>query len=437
MEGMNETEANNTTVTVIPISPRMRSLFDINYNPGVIYVLVITLLSIAGIAGNSAIIYVMKKEPQVKGHVRILMSNMALADLCVTGIANPMCIIAQATVSFNFNDAEANILFDEGAQRSFITKELAEKLNIVPDSTEEMSISSFRSTANQVQHIESATIYLPAEENGCNFEISLLIRADHYWNVVEDDVIRGDGPTAVKSKIGYLLSGSLHSIYPNRTMKTVLNVMMPQSHKSEEMALERFWNLESIGINAAEKNETAIEYLQNYQNNFISFSDGKYCAKLPWKQYHPSLPSNYGVAMRRTEATIKRLSEDPFILQKYGQIIAEQERRGFIEKVADDSQPSQQVHYIPHHGVKKDSLTTPIRLVYDCSCRQARESPSLNDCLESTPPIVNDLTAILLRFRTHQYAVDTDIEKAFLNVRLHENDRDSTRFFWLSNPQRP
>ncbi|KAH3736181.1 hypothetical protein DPMN_042744 [Dreissena polymorpha] len=73
----------------------MRSLFDINYNPGVIYVLVITLLSIAGIAGNSAIIYVMKKEPQVKGHVRILMSNMALADLCVTGIANPMCIIGK------------------------------------------------------------------------------------------------------------------------------------------------------------------------------------------------------------------------------------------------------------------------------------------------------------------------------------------------------
>ncbi|KAH3736088.1 hypothetical protein DPMN_042648 [Dreissena polymorpha] len=73
----------------------MRSLFDINYNLGVIYVLIITLLSIAGIAGNSAILYVMKKEPQVKGHARLLMSNMALADLCVTGIANPMCIIGK------------------------------------------------------------------------------------------------------------------------------------------------------------------------------------------------------------------------------------------------------------------------------------------------------------------------------------------------------
>ncbi|XP_052212246.1 uncharacterized protein LOC127831317 [Dreissena polymorpha] len=203
------------------------------------------------------------------------------------------------------------------------------------------------------------------------------------------------------------------------------------------MALERFWNLERIGIHAAEKDETAIEYLQNYQDNFISFSDGKHCAKLPWKQDHQSLPSSYGVTKRRTEANIKRLSEDPFILQKYAQIIEELERRGFIEKVAKEFQPSQQVHYIPHHGAKKDSLTTPIRLVYDCSCRQARESPSLNDCLESTPTILNDLTAMLLRFRTHQYAVVTDIEKAFLNVSLHENDRDSTRLFWLSNPNDP
>ncbi|KAH3736163.1 hypothetical protein DPMN_042725 [Dreissena polymorpha] len=73
----------------------MRSLFDINYNLGVIYVLIITLLSITGVAGNSAILYVMKKELQVKGLARLLMINMALADLFVTGIANPMCIIGK------------------------------------------------------------------------------------------------------------------------------------------------------------------------------------------------------------------------------------------------------------------------------------------------------------------------------------------------------
>jgi len=41
------------------------------------------------------------------------------------------------------------------------------------------------------------------------FNITLLIGADHYWDIVEDHIIRGDGPTAMGSKLGYLLSGPL------------------------------------------------------------------------------------------------------------------------------------------------------------------------------------------------------------------------------------
>ena len=87
--------------------------------------------------------------------------------------------------------------------------------------------------------------------------------------------------------------------------------------------------------------------------------------------------------------------------------------------------------------MKKELSTTPIRIVYDCSCRQTSESPSLNDCLNSSPPVLNELTFILLRFRQHRYAVTTDIEKAFLNVNLHPDDRDVTRFLWLRDPRDP
>ena len=37
------------------------------------------------------------------------------------------------------------------------------------------------------------------------FNISLLVGADHYWDIVEDVIVRGNGPTAVESKVGYLL----------------------------------------------------------------------------------------------------------------------------------------------------------------------------------------------------------------------------------------
>ena len=49
-----------------------------------------------------------------------------------------------------------------------------------------------------------------------SFDVSLLIGADHYWDLVEDHVIRGPGPTAVASKLGYLLSGPLPTSPGNR-----------------------------------------------------------------------------------------------------------------------------------------------------------------------------------------------------------------------------
>ena len=62
------------------------------------------------------------------------------------------------------------------------------------------------------------------------------------------------------------------------------------------------------------------------------------------------------------------------------------------------------------------------------------ETPSLNDCLISVPPKINDLTGIISRFRLHRFAVSTDIEKAFLQILIDEDDRDVTRLIWLSDP---
>jgi len=123
------------------------------------------------------------------------------------------------------------------------------------------------------------------------------------------------------------------------------------------------------------------------------------------------------------------------LLKLYSDIILEQERRGFIEQVTVSS--ATVVHYLSHHPVKKDSPTTPIRIVYDCSCRENPHTASLNDCLMVGPPFLNDLSAILLRFRLHNYALSTDVEKAFLHVKLNETDRDFTRFLWPLQPDHP
>ena len=125
------------------------------------------------------------------------------------------------------------------------------------------------------------------------------------------------------------------------------------------------------------------------------------------------------------------------MLAAYNKIIQEQLQRGFIEKVANPQSTKGRVHYIPHYAVLKDSSTTPLRIVYDCSCSPNAAQPSLNSCLSTGPDILNDMTAILVRFRCYLYGITADIEKASLSISLDQKKRDATRFFWISDPTDP
>ena len=164
------------------------------------------------------------------------------------------------------------------------------------------------------------------------FKSSLLIGADHYWDVVEDKIVRGSGPTAAKSKIGYLLFGPTAIPYPPSALTaTVLKAIV--ATEREEETLERFWNLESIGILPDEtEKKKEREFVEDYQNSSIRLENGHYNAKLPWKPDHPPLPTNEAIAKGRTHSTVRRLATDPEKLKAYNQIITEQQQRGFIEK---------------------------------------------------------------------------------------------------------
>ena len=110
----------------------------------------------------------------------------------------------------------------------------------------------------------------------------------------------------------------------------------------------------------------------------------------------------------------------PLKLKIHGNIISKQLTRGFIEQLQSISVTD--AHYMPHHPVKRESSTTPIWIVYDCSCHQSQTQPSLNNCLTVGPTLLNDMCSILLRFHLHKYGLSTDIEKAFLHVTLDERD---------------
>ena len=399
--------------------------------------------------------------------------HVKLTPTCISPTGPVLLKTATGTISTDStnNNVTVNILLDEGAQRTFITQRTVTKLDISHENcvSENITLATFGADNHNEKRVNVVSIKLNtiSGANVClsaivvpqisslvrnhvqktvlkhsylkvlpltnhvaadDFEIDLLIGADYYWDIVENNTVRGPGPTAVASKLGYLLSGP-----SNLNDVSVLNTMIYTTMMSpapDDQKLTDYWELETVDIKD-EPNVNKYDF-ERYRDTNLHLSDGKYTAKLPWKNDHPSLPTNFNICDKRTRSMAKRLSDDQ--RQIYDQVLSDHLSRGFIEPVPHDDHT--RGHYIPHHAVHKESPTTPIRIVYDCSCKQG-DNPSLNDCLEIGPTLINNLVEILLRFRLHTIAFTSDIEKAFLNVKLDEHDRNFTKFLWLSDPNDP
>ena len=93
-------------------------------------------------------------------------------------------------------------------------------------------------------------------------------------------------------------------------------------------------------------------------------------------------------------------------------------------------------YYIPHKPViRKAAESTKIRIVYNASAKASESSPSLNDCLETGPPLQNLLWDVLVRNRLKPVALSADVKQAFLQVRIRPEDRDSLRFHWIKDKE--
>ena len=160
---------------------------------------------------------------------------------------------------------------------------------------------------------------------------------------------------------------------------------------------------------------------------------GWYETSLPWKGNHPPLPNNKSGSLSRLDTLVRKLEKQD-ILKTYDEIIQDQIDQGIVERVKEDAVGKE--FYIPHKPVVRESAeTTKTRIVYDASARANPKAPSLNDCLETGPPLQNLLWNVLVRNRFHPIAVTGDVKQAFLQVRIGENERDVLQFHWLKELQ--
>lgn len=147
----------------------------------------------------------------------------------------------------------------------------------------------------------------------------------------------------------------------------------------------------------------------------------------------------------------RRLQADKMLLQQYCDVIRSQFEAGIIELVDRERAignnklgceqrvtSSNKLHYLPHHPVVTPwKMTTKVRIVYDASVRAKKGMKSLNECLYRGPITLPNMCGVLIRFRMYFIAILADIEKAFLQIGVQENERDVTRFLWFTDPTKP
>ena len=269
-------------------------------------------------------------------------------------------------------------------------------------------------------------------------KVDILIGSDHYWKIVPGKTRQGDsGPTAIQTRLGWVLSGPVGNEPRQLTHTSNLATIHTLNCASEEVEckndvlvqeLKRFGDLETLGIQPQCVYEEFLESIK-YENNH-------YVVNLPWKPDHVELPDNYHLSKKRLLGLLKRLRNEPEVLKEYDNVIRDQLNKGIVESVPEPNEGAKRVHYLPHHAViRQDKATTKLRVVYDASAKS--RGPSLNDCLYSGPSLTQNIVDITLRFRAYKVALTGDIEKAFLMIHVAESDRDALRFLWVDDIHSP
>ena len=151
----------------------------------------------------------------------------------------------------------------------------------------------------------------------------------------------------------------------------------------------------------------------------------------PWKEDPKHLPDNKEQAVKKLEATERRLLKNPDHAKAYNQQMVEMEQLGFSRKLTEKEEREYDgpVHYVSHHEVlKHDSKSTPVRIVFNAS--SSFHGHKLNDYWMKGPDLLNDLFGVVLRFRENQTAIMEDISKMYHRILIPESDQQVHRFLW-------
>ncbi|KAI5754867.1 hypothetical protein M8J77_012174 [Diaphorina citri] len=376
---------------------------------------------------------------------------------------------------FGGRSKDVRVLIDTGSQRSYIVKNLAQEMGYKPFETVSVRHALFgggvtKAVDHNVFRLKVSSVL---SDYTCNFEamdqdqicLSVPISIAGPWmqelsahNIQlcdsstsqEVDILIGSdiaaklwtgrvhklecGLVAMETHLGWTLSGKMPSVSTASQEDRNTVAAIVTSLYVREACVSDLWSLDVLGIQNPSEKMLQEDIDQATEEYFLSTvrvnSQERFEVRLPFLSEHPPLSENLTIAKMRLASTQKKLEKDGYT-EAYQEVLTGWEKDGIIEKVSTQS-VDKPAFYMPHRHVIKPGSTTPVRPVFDASAKEVGKH-SLNDCLEKGPNLIKNIPSCLARFRTDKVAVSGDIAKAFLQISVHEDDRDFLRFLWTEN----
>ena len=151
--------------------------------------------------------------------------------------------------------------------------------------------------------------------DGSQLNIDILIGSDFYFEILTSEVVlRDSSPVAVNSKFGWVVSGPMLERGEMSDM-SMANLAIEkigsqnpyldnENHNELSCALQRFWDITSLGIQDDVDRTSNSEFLPNIR---FEGTEGHYEIQLPWKNNCNSKSDGYMMCSSRL-MTMKTLN---------------------------------------------------------------------------------------------------------------------------------
>ena len=160
----------------------------------------------------------------------------------------------------------------------------------------------------------------------------------------------------------------------------------------------------------------------SFKESITRGKDGRYEVSVPWIPGSSLSSTNEQPSRRRLIRVEKKLSRDPKLKEEYEKIVREQLEEGIVE-VAPETPTGDRTFYMPHKPVVRESAsTTKVRMVFDAGAKPHPLANSVNECMYTGPSLQPLMWDILIRARVSSQLVVADIQKAFLQIGVREEE---------------